>query len=229
MSCLQGLKSITIDPTYLTQIRQKPNVEVIVGEIHHTVEHLLRILASNHILSVPVFVNDQLKEVAFVEIATVISGFVKAHDNQNPNSLTQDIVMKKVIGEFFCLPLSSLLDLMPRAPIVQVGSFSLFDAIELFCNHQRLHRVPLFQNDSICSILSQSDIIRCLYVSNVLGDLLNVKIMDTGVVKEKVFSLSPNNTVWDALVLLFKQQISSIALVREGKLVGSFSVIDLRV
>lgn len=44
--------------------------------------------------------------------------------------------------------------------MVEIGKITLAKLIEIFSTTWRLHRVPLFDNVGIVSILSQSDIVR---------------------------------------------------------------------
>lgn len=224
----ENLEAVKVNEDFLGE-RKKPKRQVVFGTTQQTVEEALKHLANSNILSMPVYLNTEQKDVAFIDTVSIVQGFVTSFDSAHASSLTRDLLLPKVLSDYLTRSLSSIMADMPKAPVIELGKVTLAQVIELFSTTWRLHRVPLFDDVGIVSILSQSDIVRYFADhQDTLSSVWNLPISETKWLEHQLTKIPPITTPWEAIVTLNKCHISSVPIVEGKKLAGAFSDVDLR-
>ncbi|KAJ3153756.1 cell separation during budding [Geranomyces michiganensis] len=213
-------------------------------------------LAANKITSAPIYDAAKGGFVGMLDyrdlVAFVLSVLHKVakEDAPPPADATLEVtdIVKRALSNKGDVPIKLISNLSHLNPLVSVqASSSVKEAVEDFV-HKRAHRLIVLEPDAEASqfagILSQSTI--AALVASRVGKLAGVSnprekciwptgnktLEEVGLVGKEVVSVTPEDTVLDALHTMQEHHLSSVAIVERADdgndLVGSISMTDIK-
>ncbi|KAJ3186885.1 cell separation during budding [Gaertneriomyces sp. JEL0708] len=211
-------------------------------------------LAANKITSAPVYDASKGGFIGMLDyrdlVAFVLSVLHKVPKEAFVAEATMDVsdIVKRALMKKSEVPIKLVSNLSHLNPLVPVRTDTpVRDAIEEFVKH-KVHRAVVLQPENntahFAGILSQSTI--AAYVASKVGKLAgtvdpkqpspwktgNKTLEQLGLVGKEVVSIVPDDTVLDALHIMYERKISSVAIVEKSDvgntLAGSISMTDIK-
>jgi len=151
-------------------------------------------------------------------------------------------VLRQGLANGGSTPIRFLANLSHRNPmhVVQRSSCKVLEAVEIMIS-TKAHRLIVLDGDVFYGVLSATTILE--WVSNHFGKFGREKevaarfppwkagqrtLQELGLVQGKVIAVSPDDSLLDALHRMQQNVISSIAIVKDGQLLGNISMTDIK-
>ncbi|CAI2176459.1 4197_t:CDS:2 [Funneliformis geosporum] len=238
----EGLTTETHDWTLIKAIELVANQKVIIIDGEATIEDACDILIKNNISSAPVYDNKSKTYVGMFDWADVMTYLlivlkkkdILEQQQKSDEELTSEFNdLLKLAIQCQPVPVKLASDLSNKNPFYSVfPETSLLQVVELFGSGT--HRVVVVDADgNMKGILSQSRVVNYLY-QNVMKfpkieQLFPKTIKDLDIGRSTVISAQADSFVLDALTMMNKNSLSSIAIVNDdGVLMGNISMTDVK-
>ncbi|KAK9458478.1 uncharacterized protein V1516DRAFT_657463 [Lipomyces oligophaga] len=222
----------------LKVLMQHDRLLSITGDV--AVAAAYEMMIENNFTSLPVLMkpnedNTVAESFDFSDIASLlllVMGHLKPTDGSVVPQNLEEYVQKARAG--FDVPVSFVLDLSPREPFVTLhSSDTILTAVDMF--GRGLHRL-LVTDDAgreFMGLLSQRRLLRYLWDNARsfpdLEPLLQSTIQDLGIGSANVISITGDKLVIEALEIMHKESISSVAVVdSDNNLLGNISIVDVK-
>eukprot|EP00736_Rhodelphis_marinus_P001844 Rmarinus@m.18864 len=232
------LSSLSISDYLKHPVDRRPNVTEV--RENDTIEHALKILSREGVLSVPVRASDSIDYIGFVDMLDILTFIMRMYTtgtNETPEEgwapfLTDFETLEHRGVRFGIKPVSQVINESNNDPFLPVyGHGTLLQAAdEVFS--QGVHRAPVLdENNHMVNIISQSDIIKYLAEDiSKLGPLQNMTVgeLDLGSVPPATMSIRAQ-AIHGFYLMLFNK-VSAIAITNDtgGEILGNLSISDLR-
>ncbi|KAI9478297.1 MAG: hypothetical protein EXX96DRAFT_570319 [Benjaminiella poitrasii] len=243
MSNREGVTTNSKEWTMIPVSNLVHNQKVIEIDGHLSVEEACQVLVDNNISSAPVYTHGEKGHyIGMFDYGDVIAyillvlhrkpGQTNSDDIVDPESFEiKDIVHRALQGQK--VPVGMASDLSRKNPFYSVlKEATLLSAVEVFaCG---THRVSVLNSEGdIAGILSQSTVVRYLFDNRKqfpeIDEILDKTIRQLNLGDEPVISVSASSNVLEALSLMSRNGISSVAVLRGGKyVIGNISLTDVR-
>jgi len=197
------------------KIERTPYTNFLTVNENDSIETVFIRMTGAKILSIPVlFTYLGVKKWILVDLLQITRALLPSIEN---------------LESFFSQPIGSILDLHAESPSLDLEKDpTLLDLVKLLGTGQ-FHRILINKDSDPIGILSQMDIIRfiCKNLHLIPEGLRFTSVLNLG--KTGVISVKETDEIVDALATVCKYGIYGVAVLNtEGKIVGNFSVSDLR-
>jgi len=235
-----------------TETKDSKGEAIISLDEDLTVAQALQILHNNTISSAPVYANTRMPNGdvskdfrGFLDAGVVLSRLCKEcklterpediaitpdGQLQNPEEILKEGIRKfwkRKVKDVCGMDATLIPKILANINIKGLMTEMLFDRRKI-----PIHRVAIFSEKTITSIVSQSDVIRFVDAhAEELGEALSHTIQHIGLYDPKsgVETISSQMLALEAFDHMFSKNLSSLGIVdEEGKLVGNLSVSDLQ-
>ncbi|KAI8637633.1 hypothetical protein BD408DRAFT_424159 [Parasitella parasitica] len=242
MAHREGITTSTTDWTMVrasSLIHDQKMIE-INGSV--SVEEACQVLVENNISSAPVFVDSEKGHyIGMFDYGDVIAYILlvlhrkpdqkESNDTIDLESLEiKDIIQRALQGQK--VPVGMASDLSRKNPFYSIlEEATLLSAVEIFASGT--HRVSILEPDgSVKGILSQSTVVKYLFENRKrfpeIDSVLDKTIRELNLGNEPVIGVNADATVLDAISLMSKHGVSSVAVLRGKAVAGNISMTDVK-
>lgn len=198
---------------------------------------VLDILTKNKISSVPVFDSGLGRFIGLVDMLDFVTYCLAKMGGKR---VTMEWDKLRQSQEFSDAPVRFIMDMSGRDEWRPVDMDASLLVVMDLLSRPDMHRVPVTEDRGakVTAIITQSRVVKWLFDNR---DKLafpeqtrTMKVRDIGsgvtsVMKDEIVSVTENQTVLEAFVVIFERMVSGVAVVNDdGKLVGSISASDLK-
>ncbi|MBT8195271.1 MAG: CBS domain-containing protein [Bacteroidia bacterium] len=126
-----------------------------------------------------------------------------------------------------------------RSPVSSIMSTNVHVAnitntiseLKELCESNNIRHVPITSGNKVIGMVSQSDIMRISYVSNLDGGEVETSVYDSlkveQVMTRDVVSVNPNDPIRDVVDIFVEQNFHALPVVNEEKIVGIVTTKDI--
>jgi len=193
-------------------------------------------LYEHNLLSVPLFDNNQKTYTNFLDLLDVLFYVINLLETNDlkqgePTGFMDLVNVNNLFRHITCMQVANFSN---RDPFIEMVNTSPLDrAVKAMSNpNDSIHRIPILLADgTLTGILSQSRVVRFLSEKMHCFDFAQKKVKDLKHVlyPHEAICVHNTDTVNHALNVIKDKKISAVGVVdKEGKLIGNFSVKDIR-
>ncbi|KAI9499806.1 cell separation during budding [Coemansia spiralis] len=214
------------------------NQKVIQVDSQATIHEACDLLIKHNIQSLPLYDSQNRSYIGMFDLhdlATYILMNKRQHIEPPSSPSTSSPLARMAVERRSSEQVSKLSDLSQMNPFYSVvPETTVAQIAAVFA--KGAHRVAVMQSErEILGILSQARIIRYFYehaeephISSQELTLLDRSLKDLGLVTHDIVVATPTTPVIQALSMLERWHISSIAIVEDNRIVGNLSVTDIK-
>eukprot|EP00123_Amoebidium_parasiticum_P012139 comp21149_c0_seq1/m.28618 comp21149_c0_seq1/g.28618 ORF comp21149_c0_seq1/g.28618 comp21149_c0_seq1/m.28618 type:complete len:316 (-) comp21149_c0_seq1:646-1593(-) len=196
-----------------------------------SVEDACEVLSKNKILSAPIWSEKYQSYIGLFDVADMIAFLLTVFQNATADRKADLRTLVQEGLRNMPVPVKWVADLSLRNPVKLVSEDDgLGVAVNLFA--QGVHRVCVAGPDGkIKGILTQSGAAKWLENNELktVDPLVSKTLTELGMVSHQVHSVDSNDNVLQALELMHKKGVSSVAMLNSDKqLIGSISLSDIK-
>jgi len=204
----------------------QPAHKLIEAYTNDPLLHGFQLLIDNKILSVPLYSIEKQRYVGFLDIIDIVHHFLNVLNEEDVKEGYDSF--KNRFSDVTCGGVSDLSGRNPYKATDTAGTLQA--AVNLIC-HWKVHRVPLVDIDgTLQHVFSQSYLVRNLSKYSQLFPFVDKTVGELALgYKDHIITIPKSTIVKEAFEIIRNSDISGVGVLdKEGKLIGVFSVSDLR-